>query len=143
LAAEFVQVAIGSGLWVTLNRLRALPAEPSRRQNAILVYHLDEEMDPEKRLQVFRYDNTIKAIHEYGRLEREHEGKADVVLVRAATDASIREAYRNYYSDVEAFLEYIRDSFCRLLELDQSKSALDQLLVDQSLPRRSFNATKA
>lgn len=139
LAAEFLRVAIGSGLWVTLNRLRALPAEPSRRQNAILIYHLDEDMDPATRLQVFRYDNTIKAIHEYGRLEREYEGKADVVLVRAATDASIREAYRNYYSDVEAFLEYVRESFGRLLDPAQAKSALDQLQVDQSLPRRSFN----
>lgn len=138
LIEQFIRVATGSGLWVTLNRLRAIPAEPSKRQNAILVYHLDQVDAEENRLQVFRYENTIKAIHEYGRLEKEFEGKADVVLVRAATDNSIREAYRNYYSDVEAFLDYVRQGVERLLDGDAARAALDRLTVEQALPARAY-----
>lgn len=138
LGKAFVDVAVKSGLWVTLNRLRAIPAEPSERRNAILVYYLDEQIELDERLRVFRYENTIKAIHEYGRLEKELDGKADVVLVRASTDGSIREAYRNYYSDVEAFLTYIRSSLERLLDETGGREAISILTVDQHLPRTTF-----
>lgn len=138
LIEQFTKVATGSGLWVTLNRLRAIPAEPSKRQNAILVYHLEQVDAEENRLQVFRYENTIKAIHEYGRLEKEFEGRADVVLVRAATDNSIREAYRNYYSDVEAFLDYIRMGVERLVDAQEAQTYLERLAVEQALPARAY-----
>lgn len=142
LVDDFVSIAISSGLWVTLNRLRAIPSEPSRRQNAILVYLLDENVDQDERLQVYRYDNTIKAIHEYGRLEREYEGRADVVLVRAGSDNSIRDAYRNYYSDVEAFLGYVREAIDRLARAGKSKECLEALAVSQLLGPRRFGVAR-
>ena len=128
LVQRFVDVALRSGIWMTLNRLEAVPAEPSRRKNSILIYRTGDTTPALDRLRVLNFENSIQAIHEYGRLEKEYEGQeVDIVLVRAETGAAIREAYRNYYSDVESFLDYVRTAIGVLTTADGARAALGRL----------------
>jgi putative GTP pyrophosphokinase len=61
----------------------------------------------EDSLRVETFDSVNRAITRYEALEKELAGKADIVLVRSNTPEAIRDAFRNYYSDVNDFLTYI------------------------------------
>ncbi len=93
----------------TFSRLRISEIEPLLRQNVILIYNFAEVKGAEPLLEVETFDTQNAAIVRYQQLERERENKADIVLVRAQEDAYIRNAYRNYFSDVNDFLSYIED----------------------------------
>lgn len=123
LVEEFVRVALVSGLWASLNMLEAAKAQPSSRQHAILIYHLDPMITAAERLEVRRFETSTRALQELGQLEQSLGDTADVVLVRADTEDSLREAYSNYYSDVRSFLSYVKTSIARLGSQEQCERA--------------------
>jgi putative GTP pyrophosphokinase len=72
------------------------------KQNSILIFYLDD-----LKLTVNSYDSLREATVEYSRYENELQGKADIVLVRGDNYDSIRNAFRNYFSDAKEFLRYV------------------------------------
>ena len=126
---EFARLAHVSGLWASLSMLEAADATPSVRQHAILIYHLGADVEAWQRLEVRRFDTSTKALQELQELETTLGDTADVVLVRADTEASLREAYSNYYSDVRAFLSYVKTSIHQIGTADQVDRILSDLAV--------------
>ncbi len=58
-------------------------------------------------LRVYSFDDTRKAIERYEELEKELEGKADVVLVRAEDANSLMKVFQNYFTDARDFVRYV------------------------------------
>lgn len=77
----------------------------NRRLNTILIYPLDPKS--EAMLRVRTISDTRRAIEEYESLEKELEGKADVVLVRAEDVQTLMKVFQNYFTDARDFVQYV------------------------------------
>lgn len=77
------------------------------KKNNILIFPLvgktEEENESELRIESFYTVNT--AIERYNKLERELEGEADIVLVRADSFENLRVTFRNYFADTSEFTD--------------------------------------
>lgn len=111
LVEEFEHMDDKIGLISVFETLQMTQSVAPFRTNSILILSLEEKEDT---LKVETYDSLSKAILRYETLEKELAGKADVVLVRSNTPEDIRNAFRNYYSDVNDFLKYIKDGCVNL-----------------------------
>lgn len=56
---------------------------------------------------IFVYDSLPQATKEYFRLEKEISNNVDLVLVRSESNESIKNAYRNYFSDTGDFVHLV------------------------------------
>lgn len=72
------------------------------KQNVILVYG-----DKSKTLDVYFFDTLPNAQNKYFELEKELDSSYDIVLVRTPTQDSLRQAYKNYFSDTRDFTRLI------------------------------------
>jgi hypothetical protein len=61
-------------------------------------------------LQILTFDNVFRAIARYNVLEKELEGQADVVLVRADSFENMRVTFRNYFADTTEFVALVDDA---------------------------------
>lgn len=87
-------------------------------KTSILIFHF-EGHDSESRVEVRSYDSINAGIRDYNELERQLAGKADLVLVKADAQESMRSAYRNYFADTAEFVNLVRFAAVRLPALDQ------------------------
>jgi len=114
LALEFRQADRRLGLLQTFDNLRGTSEKaPTFRRNTLLIFRFDVEK-PEERLELRTYENVNRAIEAYDDLEKEYGNKADIVLVRGESEANIRDAFRNYFSDARAFVDLVRDGLSEL-----------------------------
>jgi hypothetical protein len=93
-----------------LQKLRSLNASTrsfSPKRNVIL------SLSREGGLSLFTYVKGTDALKKYFQLEQLGEG-SDVVLVRGSTAAAIRTSYKNYFTDPNDFLRYVRTGSERL-----------------------------
>jgi hypothetical protein len=96
-----------------LDNLRRTAALRSRfRKNTLLIFKLTS--DGSDGLEIRTFENFSSAIDEYNALERKYGSSADIVLVRGETEESIRDAFRNYFSDAQAFVDLIRSGLVAL-----------------------------
>jgi hypothetical protein len=58
----------------------------------------------------FAFGNVSQATQKYTQLEREYEGRGDVVLVGAGEQDAIRLAYTNYFADAQSFVGNVREA---------------------------------
>ena len=77
------------------------------KMNNILVFPFVSKGDDENRsdLQIIPYSSVSSAIERYNALEKEREGEADIVLVRADNFENLRTAFRNYFADTTEFVQ--------------------------------------
>jgi len=95
------------GLLRTFKNLRSASKERLKfRRNTLLIFQFDVE-DESERLLMKSFDNVNRAIEAYDELEKEYGEKADIVLVRGESEENIRDAFRNYFSDSRAFVDFI------------------------------------
>jgi ppGpp synthetase/RelA/SpoT-type nucleotidyltranferase len=87
-------------------------------KTSILIFFF-EEHGKESRVEIRSYDSINIGIRDYNELERELAGKADVVLVKADAQETMRSAYRNYFADTAEFVELVRSAAERLPAMDQ------------------------
>lgn len=113
LLAEFDNLAQSTGLLSTLRRLKKSTNEGNFKQNTILIFRTSHD-GSDSLLEIEAYDSINRAVERYSVLERELGTAADIVLVRAESADSVRDAFRNYFSDTYDFIQYI----------DQAKSKL-------------------
>lgn len=111
---EFIQIDKKVGLMRTFENLKHSKNRFAFRTNALLIFKGSKsEGDPD--LEVLTFDSVNKAIAVYERLEKEYAGTpVDIVLVRADTPENMRDAFRNYFSDANDFVLYIK-SGCKTL----------------------------
>jgi len=77
------------------------------KRNTLLIFRFDVG-ENEDSLQVLTYENVNRAIEAYDELEKKYGETADIVLVRGESEANIRDAFRNYFSDARAFVDLMQ-----------------------------------
>lgn len=109
LIAEFLRVDMRLGMMLTFQNLKLSENKVRFRTNMILIFPLQSDSTKGSDLEVETFDSINKAIERYDQLEKDLAGKADIVLVRADNPESIRDAFRNYFSDAIDFVKYLMD----------------------------------
>lgn len=92
----------------------------SFEKTSILIFYFDQD-DTESRIEIRSYDSINVGIRDYNELEKELAGKADLVLVKADAQESMRSAYRNYFADTAEFVNLVRAAADGLPKVDQLK----------------------
>lgn len=92
-------------------RVNAKVVDINFKMNNVLLFPLvtDEEQNKSE-LVIQSFGSVASAIEAYNRLEREQEGRADVVLVRADTFENMRVTFRNYFADTREFVQLLDDA---------------------------------
>lgn len=106
LVFEFDQLNENTQLLSTLRNLRKQRPNFDFRVNTIFILPTQQNADVPD-LQVRAYQTVKEALADYNKLEKELEGRADIVLVRAENAENLRDAFRNYFSDVGDFVDYV------------------------------------
>lgn len=106
--SRFEELDNETGLLAAFGNLRETRGKNiAFRRNTLLIFRFDVSDDQEK-LEVKTYETVAKAIEAYDTLEKILGEKADIVFVRGESEESIRDAFRNYFSDARAFVDLIR-----------------------------------
>jgi len=74
---------------------------------SILIFKFASKDDEESSLEVKTFPSVPAALVEYGKLEQELSGRADIVLVGTSSKENMRSAFRNYFADTTDFLVYL------------------------------------
>lgn len=81
------------------------------KMNNILIFPIVSEDDENKSdLEIISFSSVAAAIDRYNALEKEREGEADIVLVRADNFENLRIAFRNYFADTTEFVQHLDDA---------------------------------
>lgn len=81
------------------------------KMNNILIFPIVSEDDENKSdLEIISFSSVAAAIDRYNALEKEREGEADIVLVRADNFKNLRIAFRNYFADTTEFVQHLDDA---------------------------------
>ena len=111
---EFLSHDRRLGLLSTFNNLRGVRSSERRfRKNTLLIFRFGGA-EGDDSLEMRTFENVNRAIEAYDELEKELGESADIVLVRGETEESIRDAFRNYFSDARAFVDLINDGIAKL-----------------------------
>jgi GTP pyrophosphokinase len=114
LADEFGQADRRLGLLQTFDNLRGTSERALKfRRNTLLIFRFDVD-EPADALELRTFENVNRAIEAYDELEKEFGERADIVLVRGESEANIRDAFRNYFSDARAFVDLVRNGIADL-----------------------------
>jgi putative GTP pyrophosphokinase len=113
LVDEFHRIDRRLGIMIMLRNLKSTESKVRFRTNTLLIFRTADE-GSKGDLVVETFDSVNRAILRYEELEKELEGLADIVLVRADTPENIRDAFRNYFSDANDFVKYISDGLVSL-----------------------------
>lgn len=93
----------------TLQGLNAVNTHITQGKNVILIFS-----ESNKSLQAFTYDDPTLALEQYFKFEKDSLIGEDIVLVRADNKESIRNAFRNYFSDAKDFTAYMKTGLRKL-----------------------------
>lgn len=113
LKEKFQELEGRIGLFEALKNLKKSANDLPMKTNTILVFNFMFSA-PEKELELLTFSNIKDAIEKYNSLEVERQGSADIVLVRAESAESVRNAFRNYFSDTQDFVAYIEEGLSKL-----------------------------
>ncbi|MES2097653.1 MAG: RelA/SpoT domain-containing protein [Pseudomonadota bacterium] len=87
-------------------------------KTSILIFYF-KDLEDGSRIEVRSYDSINAGIRDYNDLEKELSGKADLVLVKADAQESMRSAYRNYFADTAEFVNLLKIAVVELPKIDQ------------------------
>ena len=110
IAAQFSELDQNLGVVRRLTDAVAESPNIPRNRHTILIF----QFSGIKRLLVETYDSLASAQTAYERLEREREGSADVVLVRAERAEDLKRAFQNYFTDASDFVDLVVEGRKRL-----------------------------
>jgi putative GTP pyrophosphokinase len=108
---RFIAIDAEINLMRTLKGLHRIDESDANAKNLIL------QVSDSGALKMHQFDSATKAIGAYFHLEKEFPGD-DIVLIRADNFDFVRVAYRNYFADVGAFVDYTEGGKT-ILEQDQ------------------------
>lgn len=102
------------GLLQTFDNLRGSSQKAIRlRKNTLLIFKFGDKNSGDD-LEMKTYENVNRAIEAYDELEKFYGDSADIVLVRGESEANIRDAFRNYFSDARAFVDLVQSGIRHL-----------------------------
>lgn len=86
------------------------------KMNNILVFpFVDQSDENQSELEILPFTSVKQAIDRYNSLEKEREGTADVVLVRADNFENLRITFRNYFADTTEFVAHMDEAMSEML----------------------------
>jgi putative GTP pyrophosphokinase len=106
--SEFEHLDRKLGLMIAFENLRQSQQKFPLKMNTLLIFRMGSH-EADEDLEIETYDSVNKAIERYEQLEKTNPGNLDIVLVRADTSESVRDAFRNYFSDAHDFVRYIKE----------------------------------
>ncbi|OEJ66000.1 hypothetical protein BEN30_13280 [Magnetovibrio blakemorei] len=101
------------GLMDKFKHLATVQAPKRFKKNTILQFAINPKTS-KRSLDVESYDSVVVALKRYAELEAKADEYVDVVLVQAANRESMREAFKNYFSDTKEFSRYINKGMEKL-----------------------------
>jgi hypothetical protein len=104
--------ALDGELGIMERLTRAVVSNPSlpRGKNVILVFYLKGN----QRLEFHPYETITLAQEAYSKFEKDLEGEADIVLVKAERAEDLRRSFQNYFTDAKDFVDLVRTAATRL-----------------------------
>jgi len=109
LVNEFRRLDNETHIFNIFERVNAKVEDERFEKTSILIFYYSDE-GVQSTVEVRSYDSINVALRDYGDLENNLVGKADVVLVKAEGKESMRSAYRNYFADTADFIGYVREA---------------------------------
>lgn len=107
LLSQFAKIDIELGLIRNLKGLNSANKEIIKSKNSILIFSESGE------LQIKTFRDATDALTALFNLEKENPS-LDIVLVRADSADDVREAFRNYFSDAQDFIELVESGCAKL-----------------------------
>ena len=81
------------------------------KMNNILIFpFVSGDNENQSDLEILSYGSVGSAIDRYNILEKEREGLADIVLVRADNFENLRITFRNYFADTTEFVRHLDEA---------------------------------
>jgi hypothetical protein len=112
LVREFSTLDKELGIMERLTRAVSSNQPIPKSKNVILVFYLKGD----QRLEVQSYESITPAQEAYASLERDLEGEAAIVLVKAEHAEDLRRAFQNYFTDAKDFVDLVTNAARRLAE---------------------------
>lgn len=106
---DFESLNKKTGLLDTFSRLKKAEHTKILKKHTLLIFRSSSDVE-ESSLQTETFDSVNLAIRRYDELEKELEGIADIVLVRADSPETVRLAFKSYFSDAREFVSLINDA---------------------------------
>jgi putative GTP pyrophosphokinase len=110
LAQEFDILDKELGIMERLTRAVSSNPPIPKGKNVLLVFYLKGD----QRLDIQSYDSITPAQEAYARLEKELEGEADIVLVKAEHAEDLKRAFQNYFTDAKDFVHLVTNAAKKL-----------------------------
>lgn len=99
---EFERLENEVHLLRSLSNINQVNTQFNFGKNVILIFN-----EKDSSLETLTFSNAADALDKYFDLEKNSEDYIDIVLVRSDSSESIKYAFRNYFSDSTAFVEFI------------------------------------
>lgn len=110
LVEQFDQLCRETHILEIFENVNSQIVEEGFEKTSILIFHSSPVGSHDSRTEVRSFESVNIGIAEYNKLEKELAGKADLVLVRADAQESMRSAYRNYFGDTVDFVKMVRSA---------------------------------
>jgi len=92
-------------------RVNSKIVEIDFKMNNILIFpFVSADNENDSNLEVIPFSSVNAAIDRYNSLEKEREGQADIVLVRADNFENLRITFRNYFADTTEFVQHLDEA---------------------------------
>jgi len=83
---------------------RAAEFLPNAKNHILIFFFEDSNSGFENKVRAIGAKTSKQAVEKYFELEKKYGSSADIVLVRADSGEAVKNAYRNYFSDVGEFV---------------------------------------
>lgn len=101
-----------------MERLQQLnKAEDHKFEKHVILKFVFSDNPEDSSLHIESFGNLSKALERYAEIESEVEDKMDAVLIPSADAETIREVFKNYFSDATSFVGLIDEGIYRLGEV--------------------------
>lgn len=115
LVSRFRFIEGSTGILATLKNLQLASHIQNFGKNMILIFYYGRRGSAAI-LEYESFNSTSKAERAYRELEFELAGQADVVMVSAKNFQSVREVFKNYFSDATEFVKFVELGMMRLVD---------------------------
>lgn len=114
LISEFTNQEDNLNLLRRLKGLKGASRELKIRKNTILIFKTGDDSDEGDMLETLPFKSINDAMEKYTELEKKMGGYADIVLVRGEDERSIRDTFKNYFTDAQDFISLIETGIAQL-----------------------------
>lgn len=111
LKERFLELEDDTRILQLFRRVNSKVVDIDFKMNNILIFpFVAEDDENQSDLEILPFNSVSAAIERYNTLEKEREGIADIVLVRADNFENLRITFRNYFADTTEFVQHLDEA---------------------------------